>query len=231
MVHVEVLKQQAMEKVSHLLPKDIFNEFDNLNSRMLVAVTCLQRGEKELAYGLFESIAAHGPSENENRQFAFVRSLVEMAEMDAEKENFRDAVQKMSVALASFPEGMNYMMSRTHLDVYLTYYRFRLGERDQAKEELQNIILREKKKFAQYKDPEEGRNLLGPALCYAIHQQALFYGEEKEWEQAVKVFEGIRDYAGSIDERGWKEAEEMKQDHLYEEAFQCLTESTFYEAG
>src|SRR5699024_5404449 len=110
MEHLDQLKEAAREQVAHLLPNDIFAEFDQLNSRLLIAVTLLQRGIKELAYQLFETIAANGPDENENRHFAYVRSLAEMAEMDAEQGDFAEAEEKMATALAQFPSSMEYMM-------------------------------------------------------------------------------------------------------------------------
>ena len=40
MSHLEDLKESAREQIGHLLPSSIFDEFDQLNSRMLIAVTC-----------------------------------------------------------------------------------------------------------------------------------------------------------------------------------------------
>ena len=48
MSHLDNLKEAAREQIAHLLPSNIFDEFDQLNSRMLIAVTCLQRGLRDL---------------------------------------------------------------------------------------------------------------------------------------------------------------------------------------
>ncbi|OYD07366.1 hypothetical protein [Paludifilum halophilum] len=230
MTQWEVLKREAKEKVAHLLPNRTFDDFEDPNSRMLIAVTCLQRGEKELAYDLFETVAAEGPFDNENRRFAYVRSLVELAEMDAEKEQFESAEQRMGTALADFPEGMDYMMSRTHLDVYLTYYRFRLGKRKEAENELKTLIQREEERFREH-HPEDGRNLVGPGLCYAIHQLSLFHAEQGDWAAAVEIFRRLRPYAAAVDDEGWNKADRLVQEGSHEEAYQKLSESVSYGAG
>ncbi|GGA42422.1 hypothetical protein GCM10007416_14270 [Kroppenstedtia guangzhouensis] len=230
MSHLDNLKEAAREQIAHLLPSNIFDEFDQLNSRMLIAVTCLQRGLKDLAYPLFESIAEHGPNDNENHHFAYVRSLVEMAEMDAENENFAEAEKKMDTALQEFPESMGYMMSRVHLEVYLNYYRFRLGEKEAAYAGLEEIIRREEKRFREL-GPEDGRNLVGPGLSYAIHQLALFHGEEGNWKQAVETFRRLRETVSEVDEKSWEQAESLAKEGRYAESFQQMEESVSYQAG
>ncbi|PTX64246.1 hypothetical protein C8P63_10328 [Melghirimyces profundicolus] len=230
MEHLDELKEAARERVAHLLPNHIFDEFDQLNSRMLIAVTLLQRGEKDLAYPLFESIAAEGPDENENRHFAFVRSLVEMAEMDAEREAFQSAEEKMKRALEHYPESMGYMMSRVHLEVYLAYYRFRLGKKEEAHRELEEIIRREEGRFRELGE-EDGRNLVGPGLCYALHQLALFHGEEGDWKRAAETFHRLKDFASTVDHQGWTEAEGWMEKGDWEKAFHRMEESVTYEAG
>ncbi|SMO70554.1 hypothetical protein [Melghirimyces algeriensis] len=230
MTDLDQLKEAAYERVAHMLPNHIFNEFDQLNSRMLIAVTLMQRGEKNLAYRLFETIAENGPDENENRLFAYVRSLTEMAEMDAEREAFDQAEKKMETALHYFPESMGYMMSRVHLEVYLTYYRFQLGHKERAICELKEIVDREEAKFRSQTD-EDGRNLVGPGLCYALHQLALFYAEKEGWKKAVENFRLLKKYASSIDEKGWEKALQLEKEGLYEEAFRQMEESVSYQAG
>ncbi|MFC4076263.1 hypothetical protein [Salinithrix halophila] len=230
MPRLDELKEAAREKVAHLLPNHIFSEFDQLNSRMLIAVTLMQRGEKALAYPLFETIAANGPDDNENRHFAYVRSLVEMAEMDAAEERFAEAERKMEDALSAYPDSMGYMMSRFHLEVYLCYYRYRLGRKEEAERELEGLIRREEDRFAGYTE-EDGRNLVGPGLCYAIHQLALFQAEEREWEKAVSTFRRLQPFASSVDEEGWRKAEHLVDEGAWEEAFSKMTESVVYEAG
>lgn len=227
---MEALKERARERVAHLLPNTTFHEFDDLNVRMLIAVTLLQRGEKELAYRLFETIAAEGPQENENRHFAYVRSLVEMAELDAERERFTEAEERMEEGLAQFPESMNYMMSRPHLEVYLIYYRYRLGKHETAHRELQDWIRREEERFCEM-PPEDGRNLVGPGLCYAIHQQSLFFVEEGEWRRAVESFQRLREYANHVDEAGWEESERLVSEERWEEAYHRLVDSISYHAA
>ncbi|MFD1426896.1 tetratricopeptide (TPR) repeat protein [Kroppenstedtia sanguinis] len=230
MTHLEDLKESARQQIGHLLPSSIFDEFDQLNSRMLIAVTCMQRGLKGLAYPLFQSIAEQGPSENENLHFAYVRSLVEMAEMDAEQEDFAQAEKKMDTALQEFPESMGYMMSRIHLEVYLTYYRFRLGQKETAYAGLEEIIRQEEQRFREL-GPEDGRNLAGPGLSYAIHQLALFYGEDGNWQQAVETFRRLRETVAEVDEIAWGQGERLAEAGRYEEAFQQLEASVSYQAG
>ncbi|MFD1408874.1 tetratricopeptide repeat protein [Kroppenstedtia eburnea] len=230
MTHLDNLKEAARQQIAHLLPNGIFDEFDQLNSRMLIAVTCLQRGLKDLAYPLFQSIAEHGPADNENRHFAYVRSLVEMAEMDAEKEDFAQAEEKMDTALREFPESMGYMMSRVHLEVYLTYYRYRLGKKEAAYAGLEEIIRREEKRFREL-GPEDGRNLAGPGLSYAIHQLALFHGEDGNWKQAVEVFRRLRDTVSEVDEESWGQGESLAEQGRYAEAYQQMEGSVSYHAG
>ena len=230
MEHLDQLKEAAREQVAHLLPNDIFAEFDQLNSRLLIAVTLLQRGMKELAYQLFETIAANGPDENENRHFAYVRSLAEMAEMDAEQGDFAEAEEKMATALAQFPSSMEYMMSRTHQEVYLCYYRFRLGKREQAYRELEAIVQREADRFQSH-ELEHGRNLVGPGLCYAVHQLALFHAEEGEWEKAVDTFRPMETYAMSVDRSQWDQALKLAEEGQFEEAFHQMEESVTYHVG
>lgn len=230
MTHLENLKEAARRQVAHLLPNGIFDEFDQLNSRMLIAVTCLQRGRKDLAYDLFQSIAEEGPDENENRHFAYVRSLVEMAEMDAEKEDFVQAEEKMATALKAFPESMGYMMSRVHLEVYLTYYRFRLEKKKEAFAGLEEIIRREEKRFQEL-GPEDGRSLVGPGLCYAVHQLALFHGEDGDWKQAVETFRRLQDFVSALDAEGWTEADGLAEKGRYQEAFHRMEESVTYQEG
>ncbi|SDX06484.1 hypothetical protein SAMN05444487_109133 [Marininema mesophilum] len=230
MFHINELKEAALEKVAHILPNTIFQEFDQPNSRMLIAVTLMNRGEKELAYQLFESIAAYGPDENENRHFAYVRSLIEMAEMDAEKERFVKAEAYMMKALAEFPDSMGYMMSRTHLEVYHSYYLFKLGKKEAAHRELEKLILREGARFASLPQ-EDGQNLVGPALCYAIHQLALFHAEEGDWEGAATSFERLLPYVIWVDEEGWNEGDRMMKEGKKDVGFQRMVEAVTYDAS
>lgn len=227
---MEALKKAARERVSHLLPNTTFHDFDDLNARMLIAVTLLQRGEKELAYRLFETIASHGPQENENQHFAYVRSLVELAELDAERERFTQAEARMAEGLAQFPESMNYMMSRTHLHVYLTYYRYRLGKREEAHHQLEELIRQEEERFRALPQ-EDGINLVGPGLCYAIHQHSLFFVEEEKWQQAVETFRRMRQFANYTDEVGWKEAEDLVDTGKWEAAYNRMVDSITYDAA
>ncbi|SFS63367.1 hypothetical protein [Marininema halotolerans] len=230
MLDIEELQAEARLKVAHLLPNTIFEEFDQPNARMLIAVTLMNRGEKELAYELFKSISLLGPSDNENRHFAYVRSLIEMAEMDAEKDHFVKAEDAMAKALEAFPESMDYMMSKVHLEVYHSYYRFKMGELMEAHDELEQIIQREIKRFDAL-PLEDGQNLIGPGLCYAIHQKALFYGEEGSWERAVNSFDRLCPYATWVNDEKWKEGQALVQAGQLEEGFSVLVEAIAYEAG
>ncbi|PTM59813.1 hypothetical protein [Desmospora activa] len=230
MTEIETLKEAARVRVAHLLPNTTFQDFDDLNARMLIAVTLLQRGEKELAYELFATIASQGPQENENRHFAYVRSLVEMAELDAEWERFAEAEARMAEGVAQFPESMNYMMSRTHLQVYLSYYRYRLGRQEEAHQQLEELIQQEEERFREL-PPADGSNLVGPGLCYALHQRSLFFVEEGEWQQAVETFRRLRGYASYTDEDGWKEAESLAEAGKWEAAYNRMVDSTTYDAA
>ncbi|GGE08128.1 hypothetical protein GCM10011571_06720 [Marinithermofilum abyssi] len=230
MTQLDQLKSEAATRVSHLLPNQTFQQFEDLNTRMLIAVTCMHHGHKELAYKLFATIAEAGPQENENRHFAYVRSLAEMAEIEAERGDFADAEVHMAEALREYPESMNYMMSRVHLEVYLTYYRFQAGKKEEAFRELRSIIERETRRFHAADSPEDGRNLVGPGLCYAIHQLALFHAEEGNWERAVKTFQEMRPFANEIDPDKWDEAASLTEQGRWEDAFHLLTSSVSYEA-
>lgn len=221
------LKQRAEEKTAHLLPNHTFRQFEDPNTRLLVAVTCMRVGDKDLAYELFATVAAEGPQENANHHFAYVRSLAEMAEIDAERGDFVRAEQHMSEALASFPESMGYMMSRVHLEVYLTYYRFQLGRQEEAIDQLKNLIERERNRFAEL-PPEDGQHLVGPGLCYAIHQLALFHTERNEWSEAVRVFREVRSYAPEIDEQMWLQADLSAERGDFQAALEQYVAATHY---
>jgi tetratricopeptide (TPR) repeat protein len=221
------LKQRAEAKTAHLLPNHTFQQYDDPNTRLLVAVTCMRVGDKDLAYELFATVAAEGPQENANHHFAYVRSLVEMAEIDAERGDFALAEQHMSEALAAYPESMGYMMSRVHLEVYLTYYRFQLGRQEEAIGQLKTLIERERRRFTELPQAD-GPHLVGPGLCYAIHQLALFYAERNDWPEAVRVFREVRSYAWEIDEGAWQEADRLAERGDWQAALEQYVSATNY---
>ncbi|MDQ0416483.1 tetratricopeptide (TPR) repeat protein [Croceifilum oryzae] len=222
------LKEEAYEVVGKTLPNDTFYNFDQeLTTRMLVAVSCMRKGAKDLAYRLFEANAQEGPQENANQHFAYVRSLIEMAEMDAERGEYVLAEEKMAEALLQYPDSMSYMMSKVHLEVYLQYYRFQAGKHALADEELRRVIDREKKRFTGYSD-QDGVSLVGPGLCYAIHQLALFYAEEGKWEEACATIQQSETYAMESNPVMIEDAQKFLSQGQGEEAFQLLQQAYMY---
>ncbi|TCS97038.1 hypothetical protein [Hazenella coriacea] len=226
-MHMETLKQESEQLVGHRLPKETFMDFTHPNNRMLVGVTCLRAGFVDVAYHLFSSIAQEGPKENPNHQFAFVRSLVEMAEIDAERENFSLAAESMKRALEEFPESMSYMMSRVHLEVYLTYYLYLSGEKEVGMQRIQEIVEREKQQFVEL-PRKDAVSLIGPGLCYAIHQWSLFLALEGEWELAIDQFKEMVPYTVNIDSEKWDEAERIRQVGTAEEAYHAYVSAVQY---
>ncbi|SDZ29303.1 hypothetical protein [Thermoactinomyces sp. DSM 45892] len=222
------LKAEAYEEVGRMLPHDTFYHFDQeLTARMLVAVTCMRKGAKDLAYRLFAVNAQEGPQENANQHFAYVRSLIEMAEMDAERGRYALAEEEMAEALVQYPDSMGYMMSKVHLEVYLQYYRFQAGKHALANEELRRIIDREQNRFSSYPD-RDGVALVGPGLCYAIHQLALFYAEEGKWEEACSTMRQSEKYAMETNPIMIEEAQKFLAQGQGEEAFQLLQQAYMY---
>lgn len=227
----EQLKQQAYALVGQQLPNDTFARFDyELTTRMLVAVTCMKVGYKELAYQIFSSIAEQGPQENANQHFAYVRSLVEMAEMDAEHGEFASAENKMAEAIDQYPPSMGYMMSRIHLEIYLIYYRFQNGKTDQAYHEIQELVQREIDHFESLPE-KDAVSLVSPGLCYAIHQWSLFYAQENKWMEACQIISRMTPYATKIDESSLNQAEELLQLEKEKEAYDFYQKSYDYQAN
>ncbi|MFC7442953.1 hypothetical protein [Laceyella putida] len=222
--------QEAYELVGQRLPKETFLEVDHPNNRVLIAVTCLRAGAAHLAYRLFESVAQEGPKENANHHFAYVRSLVEMAEIDAEHGRYQRAAEHMSVALAEYPESMGYMMSRVHLEAYLAYYQYQAGMKGEALKGIAALCAREAQAFNEL-PPHDARALVGPGLCYALHQWALFYAMEGEWDQAYEKAKTMIPYASFVDEAGVEEAERLRSQGNGEAAFTVLTEAIRYRDG
>ncbi|MBA4544466.1 hypothetical protein H1164_16655 [Thermoactinomyces daqus] len=224
---MEELKREAEAAVKHRLPRDTFLDFAHPNNRLLVGVTCLRAGLPDLAYKLFQSIAEEGPNENPNQHFAYVRSLVEMAELDAEAQRFNQAAEKMKEALAQYPETMGYMMSRVHLEVYLAYYLYQAGQKQEAVEKIAGIAGREREKFATMPQ-HDAVALVGPGLCYALHQWALFYAMEENWEQAAQKAAEMVPFAERVDESGLKEAKQLLERGRAEDAFRRTIDSINY---
>jgi tetratricopeptide (TPR) repeat protein len=229
-VSLEALKEEAWEWVGHRLPKQTFDDFAHPNNRLLVGVTCLRAGYVETAYALFASIAAEGPKENPNHHFAYVRSLVEMAEIDAERDRFGEAARLMSEALEAYPESMGYMMSRVHLEVYLAYYLFQCGEKESAFEKIAALCERERKRFVEM-PRHDAVALVGPGLCYALHQWALFFAMEDRWEEAFAKAKEMIPFASLTYEEGVREAEMLLARGEAKEAFDWLISSIQYRDG
>lgn len=226
-MHIETLKHESEQLVGHRLPKETFMDFAHPNNRMLVGVTCLRAGYVDVAYDLFSSIAQEGPKPNPNHHFAFVRSLVEMAEIDAERENFTLAAEWMKQALDEFPESMSYMMSRVHLEVYFGYYLYQSGEKEAGLTQIQQVVEREKQRFGEL-PRKDAVSLVGPGLCYAIHQWSLFHALEEDWEQAIDQFKEMIPFATKIDSLKLDEAEKMRQKGLVEESYYAYVEAVQY---
>ncbi|SEN71088.1 tetratricopeptide repeat protein [Lihuaxuella thermophila] len=224
------LKNTAWELVGYRLPKETFNDFSHPNNRLLIGVTCLRAGYADVAYQLFDSVAGEGPKENPNHHFAYVRSLVEMAEIDAERGQFERAEELMKEALKEYPESMGYMMSRVHLEVYLAYYQYHAGKKEAAHAYIQSICEREKERFAGM-PRHDAVSLVGPGLCYAIHQWALFYAVEGDWARAVDKFKEMLPYAAASDAAGIQEADALLADGDAEQAFYRYVEAVRYKDG
>lgn len=224
------LKDEAYELVGRTLPNDTFLYFDHeLTTRMLVAVSCVRVGAKDLAYRLFATNAQAGPQDNANQHFAYVRSLVEMAEMDAERGQYALAEEEMAEALEQYPDSMSYMMSKVHLEIYLQYYRFQAGNHSLAYEKLGQLIEREKEKFVAH-PPKDAVALVGPGLCYAIHQLALFYAEEGNWIEACATLQKMGFYALEVHQATIEDAQKFLAQGQGEEAFQMLQQAYHYHA-
>lgn len=227
---LQQLKEEAYELVGRSLPNDTFLCFDHeLTTRMLVAVSCMRVGAKDLAYRLFATNAQAGPQENANQHFAYVRSLVEMAEMDAERGQYVLAEEKMAEALEQYPDSMSYMMSKVHLEIYLQYYRFQAGKHSLAYEKLKQLIDREKEKFSSH-SIKDAVALVGPGLCYAIHQLALFYAEEGNWIEACATIQQISSYALEVHRSMVEDAKKFLDQGQGEEAFQIFQQAYHYHA-
>ncbi|MBA4493586.1 hypothetical protein ACFO25_04230 [Paenactinomyces guangxiensis] len=224
---IESLKEETRQLVGHQLPKETFYDFTHPNNRMLVAVTSLRAGYADVAYKLFQTIAEEGPKENANHHFAYVRSLIEMAEMDAQAGRFSQAETLMEQALEAYPESMGYMMSRVHLEVYLAYYKFYAGKKEEAMKQIESICKREQQKFEALPE-HDAKSLIGPGLCYAIHQYALFYAVDGAWIQAVNKMKEMLPYAPAIDPAAVQEAERLLAGEKAEEAFNRYTEAICY---
>lgn len=227
---LQQLKDEAYELVGRTLPNDTFLYFDHeLTTRMLVAVSCMRVGAKDLAYRLFATNAQAGPQENANQHFAYVRSLVEMAEIDAERGLYALAEEEMAEALEQYPDSMSYMMSKVHLEIYLQYYRFQAGKHLLAYQRLRELIDREKEKFSSH-PPEDAVALVGPGICYAIHQLALFYAEEGNWVEACATIQQIDSYALEVHQSMIEDAKKFLEQGQGKEAFQLLQQAYHYHA-
>jgi tetratricopeptide (TPR) repeat protein len=227
---IDGLLQEAYDLVGQRLPKETFRDAEHPNNRLLIGVTCLRVGAVNVAYRLFESIAQEGPKENANHHFAYVRSLVEMAEIDAENERYSQAAEHMATALAEYPESMGYMMSRVHLEVYLTYYQYQAGRKDEALSGIAALCAREEQAFREM-ELRDAKALVGPGLCYALHQWALFYAMEGEWDRAYEKAKSMIPYATSVDEAGVEQAERLHREGNGEAAMNRLIEAVRYRDG
>jgi tetratricopeptide (TPR) repeat protein len=187
----------------------------------LIAIHCLRANNIDIALRLLQSIAIEGPKENRNHHFAYVRSLVEMAEIVASRGEFTQAEQWISTALLHFPESMNYMMSRIHLQVYMAYYQFQAGKKEAAMIQMANICQQAKERFTSMLR-EDAYSLVTPGLSYAYHQWALFYAAEGEWEQAFVKYKEWFPYAVDIDEQKLTKAEWLLHNQGAEKAFAYL---------
>lgn len=211
------MKEELRSLLGYKLSKSLFDGFDNPNNRLIIGVACLKDGYEEKARHLLESIIQEGPKEHRDHHFAYVRSLVEIAELRAKQGNFIEAEHSMRQALISFPDNMGYMMSRVHLEVYLAYYCFYAEKRELAYEEVERICIREQEKFLSL-PLQDACELVGPGLRYAIHQWALFYVEEGEWQKAVKKLKEAFRFMVNGDELTWV-VEELEKQGEWEQAF------------
>lgn len=226
-LNMEYLKNKALQLVRNYLPKNIIDKFEDPNNRLIIAITFLQYDYRDLAYNLFSTIACEGPKENPNHQFAYVRSLIEMAEIDADRSFFQKAEAAISLALEALPDSMNYMVSRVHIEVYLTHYQFQLGKKEEAMKRISLLCQREINKFHSYTS-NEAYSLVGPGLCYSIHQWALFFVQEGFWEEAVKKIKELIAYTPSIQKMLWEEAQGFERENELKKAFYCYERALNY---
>lgn len=219
------IKEESRNLVGYKLSKSLFEEFKNPNNRLIIGVTCLKDGHKKQAVKLLQSIVEEGPKEHKDHHFAYVRSLVEMAELRAEEGDFLEAEENMRLALEYFPNTMGYMMSRIHLEVYLSYYCFCAGKEEVAYQEIATICEREQEKFRDY-PIEDAYELVGPGLRYAIHQWSLFFAQNGEWKKAVeKIKEAFRFMADTTLDR--VEAQRLEKQSKWEQAFYSYEEAVY----
>ncbi|MBD1373811.1 hypothetical protein IC620_15815 [Hazenella sp. IB182357] len=223
----ESLFTQSKQRVGHLLPKETFMDYAHPNNRMLIAVTLLRQGEEDLAYHLYQEIVAEGPKENPNHHFAFVRSLIDLSEVDSKYERFADATNKLQLALRHFPDSMGYMTSKVHLEVYLAYYLYLAGDRPEALKQIAHVCKQEKSRF-ELMPLLDAKVIVGPGLCYALHQWALFYVMEEKWGQAISKIVEMKAFAHVVEETYVAEALQLQESDP-EAAFQLLEQAFQYE--
>jgi tetratricopeptide (TPR) repeat protein len=221
------IREESHNLVGHKLARTIFEQFENPNHRLIIGVACLREGDKELAFSIFTSIIKEGPKENKDQHFAYVRSLIEIAELEAEKNRFAEAREHMRGALEAFPEKMGYMMSRVHLEVYFAYYCFRSNRKEDAYEYIAWVCTKEQDRFHEL-PVQDANELVGPGLCYAIHQWALFYVEEGDWARAILKFKEIFPYTSVLNRGYVSEAEELESRGDLKRAFYRLEEAVYY---
>jgi len=229
-VPLDVLAARAEERVGRLVPNNTFAQFADPNVRLMVGVMLLREGYADDAYDVFASVAEEGPKTDTNEHFAYVRSLAEMAEISAARGDFALAERQMREALAQYPPQLGYMLSVDHLRVYLAYYVFRQGRFDEAVALCRAVIEDKQRAFAQYADETDARLVVGPALCYAIHQMALFYVERGEADQALEWIRQLRRYAPAVDEAAWQAAEAREASGDWRGAVEAFGAAVSYQA-
>ncbi|MCF6092375.1 hypothetical protein L1765_00015 [Microaerobacter geothermalis] len=225
---VNQLAERAEKLVGRFLPNDTFRKFSQPNTRMMVAVMALRYHHHDLAYDIFHTIAVEGPKEDQNEHFAYVRSLAEMAEINGSRGNYELAIQQMEEAISQYPPQMGYMMSIEHLKVYLCDYYFHKGEQEKAITMCKRLIEEKKEEFYSYSSQEEAKSTVGPSLCYAIHQLALFYRQMEWWQEALAWMKELYLFALQINYELWDKAEDKENSGERKEAFDMYQEAISY---
>jgi hypothetical protein len=114
--------------------------------------------------------------------------------------------------------------------VYLAYYEFQSGEKEKAYERIAEIVNRESDKFRAM-PPHDAVALVGPGLCYAIHQWALFFAMEGDWRLATQKALAMEPFAMMVDENGLEEAKTLLIRGEAEAAFHRVIDSIRYRDG
>lgn len=225
----QILAEQTRNYTRQYLAKSVLDDLTDSNNVILAAISCLKSNHQSLAKQLFEHVAAAGPRENAKHHFAYIRSLIELAELSASNKDFGRAIEYMQRALEQYPNDMLYMMSKVHLKVYFSYYLFQYGREHEALSQLDDIIKRRSQRFDEL-SLKDAYCIVGPSLCYAIHQKALFFYQKGKWQEAVDELKQIVKFTDKVDQVEYNAFKDMYNQGVFKEAFTLLENAVKYES-